>query len=112
MNAHMRNDSTDFPPVLSLLPALVLLIFAGCVSQTPGAFNVKADHEAISRILDAAVLSSTPAREFEKALPEVRAFASVDSAWTDGTTFFVKYRNGGGPVSWTAPPDSTPQDIH
>lgn len=70
-------------------------------SHTP---DIRRDHEAISRILDAAILSEQPAREFQKALAEVRTFPSVDSAWTDGYTFFVMYKQG-GLVSWTAPPE-------
>lgn len=96
---------------------VLLLIFAvsmfsmlsGCTGQTSGTFDVQRDHKAISLIVDAAVLSDNPPREFRKALTQVRSFSSVDSAWTDGVTFFVKYKNG-GTVSWTAPPEPTIQD--
>lgn len=69
------------------------------------------DHEAINQILSAAVLSDQPAKEFQKALTPVRSFPSVDSAWTDGTSFFVRYKKG-GMVAWTAPPEPHSEDHH
>jgi hypothetical protein len=89
------------PPFPSLLLLLVLL--AGCAHEASHTSAIQRDHEAISRLLDAALLSDNPRREFQDALPRVRAFATVDSAWTDGNTFFVVYKEG-GLVSWTAPP--------
>jgi hypothetical protein len=112
MIAHMKSEANGSMFLKLFLPVAVAVLIPGCVPQGPRPYDAKADHEAISRILDAAVLSSSPVREFARALPEVRTFASVDSAWIDGATFFVKFRDGGGPVSWTAPPDPTPQDTH
>ena len=89
-------------PLNTLLLSLALL--GGCAqheeSQTSA---IHRDHEAISQLLDAALLSEDPRREFQNALPRVRAFATVDSAWMDGNSFFVVYKEG-GLVSWTAPP--------
>jgi hypothetical protein len=109
MGAHMRTESAD--ALLLLLPLLLMvgLSLSGCATDKPPAPDLKRDHEAISRILDAAVLHATPWSEFTKALPAVRAYSSVDSAWTDGITFFVRYKNG-GIVSWTAPPQPSTQD--
>lgn len=91
--------------VVTLLIAslLSLTLLGGCTHQESLTTAIQRDHEAISRLLDAALLSDNPSLEFQNALPRVRAYATVDSAWTDGTTFFVLYREG-GMVSWTAPP--------
>ena len=73
--------------IVALLNTLLLFLalLGGCAqheeSQTSA---IHRDHEAISRLLDAALLSEDPRREFQNALPRVRAFAAVDSAWTDG----------------------------
>jgi hypothetical protein len=63
---------------------------------------IRKDHAAISSILDKAVLSENPKREFENSLDKVRSYASVDSAWISGSSFFVKYKQG-GIVSWMVP---------
>jgi hypothetical protein len=111
MFAHMRTIAADhLPSVLSFL-VLGLYLLCGCSPEKPGTIDIRRDHEAISRILDAAVLSDAPAREFRKALPAVRLYPSVDSAWTDGLAFYVQYKNG-GIVSWTAPPLPTIQGQH
>jgi len=86
------------------LAVVAAAVLCGCLSETSRDSDIRRDHEAISQILDAAVLSEHPASEFQKALPRVRAFPSVDSAWTDGIHFFVLYNNG-GLVSWSAPLD-------
>lgn len=104
----MRTETAGFLPLMLTALSLAVLVLFGCASEKPGALDVKRDHEAISRILDAAVLSNEPARAFEKALVVVRSYSSVDSAWTDGFTFYVNYKSG-GTVSWTAPPDPTTQ---
>lgn len=88
-------------PLITLL--LLLALLGGCAHQESQTSAIHRDHEAISRLLDAALLSDNPRREFQAALPRVRAFATVDSAWTDGDTFFVIYKEG-GLVSWTATP--------
>jgi len=93
-------------PLNTLLLSLALL--AGCAHEESQTSAIHRDHEAISRLLDAALLSDNPRREFQNALPRVRAYATVDSAWTDGTTFFVLYKEG-GIVSWTAPAG---QNVH
>ena len=64
---------------------------------------MKRDHEAISSLLDKAILSENPKQEFASALEKVRTYSSVDSAWISGSSFFVKYKQG-GVVSWTIPP--------
>jgi hypothetical protein len=105
---------TEAARVLLLILTLLMLVPAtipGCAGETSGSFDVKRDHEAINRILSAAVLSDQPDREFRKALTSVRSFPSVDSAWTDGTSFFVRYRKG-GTVTWTAPPEPNTENHH
>jgi len=87
------------------------LIFCACSPEKSGSIDIRRDNEAISRILDAAVMSDSPSAEFMKALAKVRSYASVDSAWIDGTNFYVKYKNG-GIVTWTAPPQSRSQGQH
>jgi len=96
---------TVVAPLNTLL--LLFALLGGCTHQESQTDAIRRDHEAISRLLDAALLSDNPRREFQNALPRVRAFATVDSAWTDGTTFFVVYKEG-GLVSWTVPPN---QDV-
>lgn len=64
--------------------------------------NIQQDHAEISKMLDKALLSEDPLRSFHDVLPKVQSFASVDSAWISGNTFYVRYRNAGS-VSWTAP---------
>jgi hypothetical protein len=83
---------------------LLVVLLGGCMHEASHAPDIRRDHEAISRILDAAILSEQPTREFQNALTKVRAFPSVDSAWTDGNTFFVVYKQG-GLVSWSAHPE-------
>ena len=85
-----------------LLVALSLLAPAACARHRPDDM-MRRDHAGIEAILDKAVLSRDPATAFKDAIPRIRSFPSVDSAWTDGTTMFVKYRRG-GTVTWTAPP--------
>ncbi len=93
-------------PLSTLL--LFLALHGGCAHEESHTSAIRRDHAAISRLLDAALLSEHPRREFQDALPRVRAFATVDSAWTDGNTFFVIYKEG-GLVSWTAPPERNVQ---
>jgi hypothetical protein len=107
----MRTEATLLLFLTFAVFTLVLPKFCGCAGERPGTFDVKRDHEAISRILDAALLSDKPTQEFQRALVTVRSFASVDSAWTEGVSFYVKYRNG-GIVSWTAPPKPTIPSQH
>jgi hypothetical protein len=83
---------------------LLVILLGGCMHEASHAPDIRRDHEAISRILDAAILSEQPTREFQNAVTKVRAFPSVDSAWTDGNTFFVMYKQG-GIVSWSAHPE-------
>lgn len=89
--------------ILAPLWALLLLVAlsSGCANETSQNSALRRDHEAISRLLDAALLSDDPRQEFQSALPKVRAFSTVDSAWIDGHTFYVVYKQG-GLVSWTA----------
>jgi hypothetical protein len=96
-----------------LLPLLFVggFIFSACSPEKSGSIDIRRDHEAISRILDAAVLSDSPSAEFKKALTVVRSYASVDSAWIDGANFYVKFKSG-GIVTWTAPPHSRSQGQH
>ena len=91
--------------IVALLNTLLLFLalLGGCAHEESQTSAIHRDHEAISRLLDAALLSEDPRREFQNALPRVRAFAAVDSAWTDGNSFFVIYKEG-GLVSWTATP--------
>jgi hypothetical protein len=89
--------------LLRTLSVTVFFALLGCAGEQRGTSDVSRDHKAISALLEAAMLSDQPAREFRAVLPKVRAFPSVDSAWTDGISFFVKYREG-GTVAWTAPP--------
>jgi hypothetical protein len=83
---------------------LLLLLSFACAFEGVHTSGISRDHAAISKLLDAALLSDNPRSEFQTILPEVRSFSAVDSAWTDGTTFFVRYREG-GIVSWTVPPE-------
>jgi hypothetical protein len=96
-----------------VVPSLMMgaLLFCSCSAEKQGAMDIRRDHEAISQLLDSAVLSDSPAREFLKALSAVRGYASVDSAWIDGVSFFVRYKNG-GIVTWTAPPQPPIQGQH
>jgi hypothetical protein len=109
--SRLRTSAAGIPLLVLVVLIPVMPMLLGCSGERTGAVDMKHDHEAISRILDAAVLSDKPSREFQKALAPVRAFSSVDSAWTDGTSFFVKYING-GVVTWTAPPEPRIQEIH
>jgi hypothetical protein len=94
---------THLTSLASALVASVVFAFATCGQQNaPGASNLKRDHEAISSILDKALLNENPKREFESSLEKVRSYTSVDSAWISGQSFFVKYKEG-GVVSWTIP---------
>lgn len=109
----------DFPNIDALrdlltLPCAALLIavlFGGCAQETSRPPDIRRDHQTISRILDAAMLSDHPTLEFRKALDTVRTFSSVDSAWTDDTHFYVRYR-GGGIVIWSAPAGLTNDPLH
>jgi hypothetical protein len=109
----------DFPNIDALrdllsLPCAALLIavlFGGCAQETSRPPDIRRDHQAISRILDAAMLSDHPTLEFRKALDTVRTFSSVDSAWADDTHFYVRYR-GGGIVIWSAPTGLTNDPLH
>jgi hypothetical protein len=92
------------PALLHAFEILLLLLPVGCAYEGVHISAIGRDHAAISKMLDAALLSDNPRRDFQTILPEVRSFSAVDSAWTDGTTFFVRYREG-GIVSWTAPPE-------
>ncbi len=68
--------------------------------------NIQQDHAEISKLLDEAILSEDPLRSFHAVLPKIQSFASVDSAWISGNTFYVRYKNAGN-VSWTAPIKNT-----
>lgn len=88
---------------------MFLIGFATCGHHdSQGLDGVKRDNAEISKILDAALLSEAPIDSFRVALPKVQSYPTVDSAWIDGSTFFVKYKQG-GIVSWIAtPPTNVP----
>ncbi|MEI7661619.1 MAG: hypothetical protein WCK34_05465 [Bacteroidota bacterium] len=58
----------------------------------------------IKAILDHAVLSENPMKRLSEALPKVRQFASVDSAWITGNGIFVKFSKG-ATISWIVNPE-------
>lgn len=80
-----------------------MLFFWGGCAVRDSYDSVKRDHARISAMLDAALLSKEPKLSFTALIDTVGSFPSVDSAWVEGTTFFVKYRDG-GTLMWTAPP--------
>ena len=89
--------------IIGLLP-MILVGFATCGhnnSQEPD--GLKRDHAEISKMLDAALLSDSPVASFRSVLKRVQSYPSVDSAWIDGSTFFVKYKHG-GVLSWIVTP--------
>jgi hypothetical protein len=88
----------------SLLLSFTVPFFAGCVRNVSEAEKLRLDHEEIEAILDKALLSDNPAQEFISVLPRVRSYGSVDSAWIEGKTFYVKYTHG-GTVTWIVPPE-------
>jgi hypothetical protein len=111
MIAHMRSTPDG---LILFVSTVVLIVFAsldGCSPDKPGVDTIRRDDLAIRQMLDSAVLSEAPAQAFARALPMVRAHASVDSAWTDGPSIFVRYKNG-GIVTWTVPPAPLIQDAH
>jgi hypothetical protein len=84
--------------------ALPLVPLPACMHQNSQTDSeIKRDNAEISRLLDEALLSSSPIDAFHALLSKVRSYPSVDSAWVNGRTFFVQYK-GGGVVSWTSPP--------
>lgn len=60
---------------------------------------MKSDYQSIKIILDSAIISNEPNRKFMEALPKVKQFSTVDTAWINGSSFFVKFKKG-GTVSW------------
>lgn len=89
--------------IITLLP-MILVGFMTCGHHdSQGPDSLKRDHAEISKILDAAMLSEAPVDSFHSALRKVQSYPTVDSAWIDGLTFFVKYKHG-GIVSWIVPP--------
>lgn len=87
----------------STLLLLCCIGFAACAGGHGDEDAIKRDHAAIAALLDKALLEPDPRRAFEQALPVVRTYASVDSAWISGSTFIVAYK-GGGTVTWMVPP--------
>jgi hypothetical protein len=86
---------------------MLLMAFAGCGQHdSQSGDSLKRDHAAISKMLDSALLSEAPIDSFRVVLETVKSFPSVDSAWIDGVTFYVKYKQG-GILAWTAPPQPT-----
>ena len=96
--AHLHHGTS----VLSMLVGFVVAFAACRTPESQVADNLKRDHEAIASILDKALLDENPKRAFESSLEKIRSYASVDSAWISGLSFFVKYKEG-GIVSWTIP---------
>ena len=82
---------------------LLVCYASGCAGKESDVDMLKRDHEAISKILDKALLGDDPQLALKNSLEKVRSFSSVDSAWISGSSFFVKYKQG-GKVSWTVPP--------
>lgn len=81
------------------LGALALPI--GCAHRTVEHADLGAAYDAVSRILDPALLAPDPLGALGDSLPHVRALAAVDSAWISDSTAFV-HLHGGGTVSWSA----------
>lgn len=79
-------------------------LFLCCKESEIPKSTIRGDHEEIKAILDKALLSDDPIQSFQEALPRIRKFSSVDSAWVKGLTLYVKY-NKGGIVSWSASPN-------
>jgi hypothetical protein len=80
---------------------MLATFFATCgQSESRNADTLKRDHEEISTLLDRALLSESPIDTFKVLTGKIRSYPSVDSAWVEGGTFFVKYKNG-GTVTWT-----------
>ncbi|MEI6885378.1 MAG: hypothetical protein WCO02_12885 [Bacteroidota bacterium] len=79
--------------------AFILLysVVFSCKSSEP--VRVKDEFEQIKTMLDKALLSNDPQKSFSEALPKVRKFSTVDSAWIESRTFLVKFKSG-GIVSW------------
>ncbi|MGB4414678.1 MAG: hypothetical protein WBI53_07310 [Paludibacter sp.] len=61
--------------------------------------KMKSDYQSIKIILDSAIVSDEPNRKFREALPKVKQFSTVDSAWINSSSFFVKFKKG-GTVTW------------
>ncbi len=87
----------------AIVTSAFTMVGFSCQNKESEAEMIKSDHDAISSILDKALLNENPKREFESSLKKIRAYASVDSAWISGSSLFVKYKQG-GVVSWTIPP--------
>lgn len=86
-----------------LIMVVGCVVVAACSGRQTEMEVIKRDHAAIAALLDKALVEPDPLQAFERALPTVRSFASVDSAWISGSTFFVAYK-GGGKVTWMIPP--------
>jgi hypothetical protein len=82
--------------------------FSSCTDSKNSKSKLKSEHEEIAAIMDKALLGNDPVQSFHDALPRIRAYASVDSAWISGMALYVKYVEG-GIVSWSASPDDLPK---
>lgn len=87
-----------------VIPSFLVFLIAACGQHNASLSEMKKDHEAVKKILDAALLSERPLEALRDSLEKVRTFTSVDSAWISGVTLFVRYKEG-STVSWTAPPE-------
>lgn len=84
----------------SIIVFALILLYSVIVScKSSGPVEVKDEFQQIKTMLDQALLSDDPHKSFEEALPEVRKFSTVDSAWIENRTFLVRLKSG-GIVSW------------
>jgi len=83
-----------------LLPVIIFtFVTTSCKCKSVGSSEMKNDYAKIDAILDKALLSDNPHKGFQIALPEVKKFQSVDTAWINGNVFSVKFKMG-GTVTW------------
>lgn len=81
---------------------MALILLSSCFGLSEKG-RINSDYKSIKIILDNAVLSDNPEKKFIAALLKVKQFSSVDTAWIGGSSFFVKFKDG-GTVSWTKSP--------
>ena len=86
--------------ILVLIPVMIGLI-TYCKSSDN--MQIEDEYTEIKAKMDKALMSDQPLEAFEKIIPDINKYESVDSAWIAGISVWVKFKKG-GKLSWMMDP--------
>ncbi len=93
-------SSVNLEKLVAFLIVILLLSAFSCQTQT--SVQMLKDHESLQQKIDDAILKEDPMKEVQELLPQIQKYDIVDSAWIDGYSFWIQYKNGGKQM-WLIP---------